>query len=96
MVRQAVGVLEEHDLDGIAAKIDRIRDQEDPTTVPDDLYEELKRLEEKIRRAGDESTYEYKLPTRVQITIPDLWSIFVELLDILRKLYGRSLPRNPG
>lgn len=82
-------VLDDHGFERIAGEIRQLHETEvDP---PDDLLLELRRLAEKIRRAQDADTYEYKLPTRVQIRIEDLVSILVEILDILKKLARRSM-----
>lgn len=83
-------VLADHDLDGIGLKIDSIRELEPQPR--DDIYEELKKLERKLRRLQDKDSYEKKLPWRHQINVDDLVSVLVEILDILRKLYRRSTP----
>jgi hypothetical protein len=82
-------VLADHDFDRVLKEIRDLGASE--VAPPDDLFDELRRLAEKLRSAQDESTYEYKLPTRVQIKIPDLVSILVEILDILKKLARRSM-----
>lgn len=82
-------VLADHEFDRVAGEIRELGARE--ANPPDDLFDELRRLAEKIRRAQNEDTYEYKLPTRVQIKIPDLVSILVEILDILKKLSRRSI-----
>lgn len=86
-------VLADHDFERVAGEINDLGGRE--SNPPDDLVEELRKLAEKIRRAQDESTYEYKLPTRVQIRIPELVSILVEILDILKKLSRRSIEVRP-
>jgi len=85
-------VLDEHDLGGISKRLDGIRKREGKKP-PDDLYEELKKLAEKLERLRTEKVYERKLPWRRQISLAHLISILVEILDILRKLYERSVPR---
>jgi hypothetical protein len=94
VVRGARRVLHDHDIDGIGAKIDQTRERE--PRPPDDLYEELKRLEKKLRGLMNEDAYERKLVWRHQISLADLTSILVEILSILRKLYGRTLPQPQG
>jgi hypothetical protein len=94
VVRGARRVLHDHDIDGIGAKIDQTRERE--PRPPDDLYEELKRLEKKLRGLMNEDAYERKLIWRHQISLADLTSILVEILSILRKLYGRTLPQPQG
>ncbi len=82
-------VLADHEFDRVAAEIRELGAGE--LNPPDDLFDELRKLAEKIRHAQDDDTYEYKLPTRVQIKIPDLVSILVEILEILKKLARRSI-----
>jgi hypothetical protein len=64
---------------------------------PDDLYDELIRLKDKIRRlmqpAPDD--LERKVVWRRQIKLDVLVSILLEILDILAKLYRRSAEPPP-
>lgn len=83
------GVLDAHDFGDFPRRLSRARASE-PEPRPDDLYEELEKLRQKIEALQDEDSHEYKLPHRTQINVDDLTSLFVELLDVLRKLYERS------
>lgn len=85
-------ILDEHDLAGISETLDGIREQEGKRP-PDDLYEELKKLAKKLERLRSGEVFERKFPWRRQISLDHLISILVEILDVLRKLYGRSVPR---
>ncbi|MFQ5528406.1 MAG: hypothetical protein ACE5GX_19405 [Thermoanaerobaculia bacterium] len=90
-------VTKDHDLERICKRIDRARESEGEK-APDDLGEELHKLQRKLQRLerGDDETYEYKFPTRKQIPLEFLISILIEILDILRKLYERSNRRVEG
>lgn len=88
-------ILDEHGFDQIKKKIAAIAEQEG-SHAPDDLREELDRLWKKIARLRQGKDFERKFPWRRQISLDLLISILVELLDILRKLYGRTVPRPGG
>lgn len=88
-------ILDEHGFEEIKAKIEAIGEQEGGNP-PDDLEKELYKLWEKIERLRRGEDFERKFPWRRQISLDLLISILVELLDILRKLYGRSVPPRGG
>jgi hypothetical protein len=81
----------EYDLDTVRKGIDAISHAEH--RPPDDLAEELRKLTAKIERLLNPGPddFERKLPWRRQIQLSLLVSILSEILDILRKLYGRSV-----
>jgi hypothetical protein len=84
---------EQYDLGAIATRVKETRQRE--PNPPDDLAEELEELFNKIVRLGNKrpepGVYERKYPWRYQISLKLLISILIEILEILQKLYGRSI-----
>jgi hypothetical protein len=86
-VRQS---LDDHEFARLQQEIGELRRLEGPGP-PDDLASELERLAGKIATFRNPSTFEYKTPRHVQINVVLLVSIFLEILDILKKLGRRAI-----